>query len=448
MKVSVFGLGYVGCVSAACLAQDGHTVVGVDVDSRKVASINAGHAPFVEPDLQEILQSAKASGLLSATTVEIDAVSATDMALVCVGTPSAKTGEIKLEYLRAVLNTIGEALRDRTTPFVVVLRSTVLPHVVEGDLIPLLEKAAGRRLGDLLQFCYNPEFLREGTAIRDFYEAPMVVVGHNGSWAAKSVEQLYSKVKAPIVYTDIGTACMVKYVCNVFHALKVSFANEIGQISESFSVDGRRVMEIVCMDTKLNISPVYMKPGFAFGGSCLPKDLRAVVAESRFRGLTVPVIQGILPSNKAHLQGCIEAVLGTGEKSIGLFGLTFKEDTDDLRESPAVELAEALIGKGIDLKIYEPSISRDSIYGTNLSYIEQNIPHIWKLLTTDVSDLAKNSRVIVLLKRVSEAERKILRTLSEDQICIDYVNTIAHDELAARTMKFAIPAPAPELVLQ
>ncbi len=443
MNVSVFGLGYVGCVSAACLAQDGHRVVGVDVDNRKVVSINNGEAPFVEPDLEALLQSATARGALRATTDEAEAIAATDLALICVGTPSERTGEIKLDALRAVIATIGAALRNKATPFVVVLRSTVLPHVVEGELIPLLEKAAGKSLGDQLQFCYNPEFLREGTAIRDFYEAPMIVVGHASNWAADTVASLYSKVQAPIVQTDIGTACMVKYVCNVFHALKVSFANEIGQLSESLHVDGRRVMEIMCMDTKLNISPMYMKPGFAFGGSCLPKDLRAIVAESRLRGITLPVIQGILPSNKAHLQSCIDAVLDIGEKRIGLFGLTFKEDTDDLRESPAVELAESLIGKGMEIAIYEPSISHDTIHGTNLSYIEKNIPHVWKLLTTDLADMVTRSKVIVLLKKVNDEERRILGTLGADQVCIDFVNTIDPDQLKARTIKFAIPSREP-----
>lgn len=446
MKISVFGLGYVGCVSAACLAQDGHAVVGVDVDKRKVDSINEGRAPFVEPGLEDILQAAKERGILTATTDEKDAIAATDIALVCVGTPSARTGEIKMDYLRAVLRSIGNALHTRSTPFVVILRSTVLPHIVEGELIPLLEKAAGKKLGAQLQFCYNPEFLREGTAIRDFYEAPMVVVGHNDSWAAEIVAQLYDKVNAPIVNTDIGTACLVKYVCNIFHALKVSFANEVGQLSEALNVDGRRVMEIACMDTKLNISPMYMKPGFAFGGSCLPKDLRAVVAESRFRGLSLPVIQGILPSNKAHLESCIDSVIEVGERTIGLLGLTFKEGTDDLRESPAVELAEALIGKGMDLTIYEPSILQHTIHGTNLSYIEGSIPHVWKLLTTDLAAMARKSKVIVLLKKLNDQERGILSGLRKDQVCVDFVGAIEPSQLAARYVKFAIPSQ--EAVLQ
>jgi GDP-mannose 6-dehydrogenase len=440
MNISVFGLGYVGCVSAACLAQDGHTVIGVDVDERKVSSIAEGRAPFFEPGLEKLLGDAKNHGRLSATTNEVTAIRDTDVALICVGTPSERSGEIKLDALRGVLASIGAALRSKKTGFVVILRSTVLPHVVENELVPLLERAAGKRLGNEIQFCYNPEFLREGTAIRDFYEAPMVVIGHNGSWGAETVAQLYSKVEAPIVYTDIGTACLVKYVCNVFHALKVSFANEIGQLSESLNVDGRRVMEIVCMDKKLNISSMYLKPGFAFGGSCLPKDLRAVVAESRHRGLPLPVIQSILASNKAHLESCIDSVLSTGEKTVGLFGLTFKEGTDDLRESPAVALAEALIGKGIHVMVYEPAISHETIHGANLEFIEKNIPHIWRLLTPNLPDLLSN-KVIVLLKKTNEYERKALDALQPEQTCIDLANAIGKDELRARTLVFGLPHP-------
>lgn len=446
MKISVFGLGYVGCVSAACLAKDGHTVVGVDIDARKVSAVANGHAPFFEPGLEELLCEARGCASLTASTNEVEAISATDVALVCVGTPSERTGEIKLDALRAVLTSIGIALRERKAPFVVILRSTVMPNVVEGQLIPLLERAAGKKLGDQLQFCYNPEFLREGTAIRDFYEAPMVVVGHNGSWAAQTVAQLYGKVSAPIVYTDIGTACLVKYACNAFHALKVSFANEIGHLSESLNVDGRRVMEIVCMDTKLNISSMYMKPGFAFGGSCLPKDLRAVVAESRHRGLPLPVIQSILPSNKAHLESCIDHVLNTGEKAIGLFGLTFKEGTDDLRESPAVEFAERLIGKGLDVTIYEPAISRETIHGTNLSFIERNIPHIWKLLTSNLETMVQEAGVIVVLKKMNDQERRILQNLGAGQACMDLTGTIKLGELKSQILKLGTPSS--EVVLQ
>jgi len=444
MRISVFGLGYVGCVSAACLAQDGHKVVGVDVDQRKVTEISKGRAPFFEPELDALLSSATKAGNLTATTDENEAISSTDLALICVGTPSGRTGEVQLDALRTVLASIGAALHNRSTPFIVILRSTVLPHLVEEELIPLLERSARRSRGDAFQFCYNPEFLREGTAIRDFYEAPMVVIGHDGNWAAEAVGQLYAKVQAPIVYTDIATACMVKYVCNVFHALKVSFANEIGQLSESLKVDGRKVMEILCMDKKLNISSMYLKPGFAFGGSCLPKDLRAVMAESRRRGLPLPLIHCILASNKSHLQTCIDLVLETGEKSIGLFGLAFKEGTDDLRESPAVELAETLIGKGIRLTIYEPAISHETIHGTNLGFIEKTIPHIWSLLTPSMSDLLGN-KLVVLLKNISEAERALLHTMSTDQTCIDFANALRKDELKAKTLTVGVSSPEPVL---
>ena len=433
MNVSVFGLGYVGCVSAACLAQDGHNVIGVDVDPRKVATISAGRAPFFEPGLELMLNEAVLKGTLYATTEERDAIERSDMAMVCVGTPSRRTGEIRVDALRSVLTSIGQCLRDRVTPFVLILRSTVMPNIVEQELIPLLERSAGKSLGHLLQFCYNPEFLREGTAIRDFYEAPMIVIGHNDSWAAEFVAELYSKVDAPIVYTDIGTACTVKYACNAYHALKVSFANEVGQLSEQLKVNGRRVMEIVCMDRKLNISSMYMKPGFAFGGSCLPKDLRALTAETRTLGLSLPLLHSILPSNRAHLQTCIETILDTGVRSLGLLGLAFKEGTDDLRESPAIELAEALIGKGINLTIYEPAISSQTIYGSNLGYLENNIPHIWSLLTTSLSELL-NHHLIVLLRTISDDEREALRSLSAEHICIDLANALGSERLHARTL--------------
>jgi GDP-mannose 6-dehydrogenase len=440
LNISVFGLGYVGCVTAACLAHDGHRVIGVDIDSRKVEAIANGHAPFFEPGLEQLLTEAKERNLLSATTDEVRAIAATDLALICVGTPSERHGGINLDYLRSVLTSIGRALRDLRKPFIVVLRSTVLPHLVDEELIPALTNAAKKPLGEELQFCYNPEFLREGSAVRDFYEAPIVVIGHRSERAAGVVANLYTNVEAPITYTDIKTACLVKYVCNVFHALKVAFANEVGHISEALNVDARRLMEVVCEDTKLNIAPTYLKPGFAFGGSCLPKDLRALVAESRHRALTLPLIQSILPSNKAHLEACIESVLSTGCRRVGLLGLTFKDGTDDLRESPAVELAETLIGKGLQVMIYEPAISPGTVHGANLRFIESNIPHIWKLLT-DLPVLVQNSSVVVLLKKLNDAERGALHALRADQTCIDFVGALGSKELTASTIVFGVPQP-------
>jgi GDP-mannose 6-dehydrogenase len=438
LNISVFGLGYVGCVTAACLSRDGHRVIGVDIDSRKVEAVGRGHAPFVEPALEALLTEGKERGTLSTTSDEVHAVAASDLALICVGTPSDRNGEIRLDYLRSVLTSIGKALRDLQKPFTVVLRSTVLPHILEEVLIPTLTKAAGKALNDDLQFCYNPEFLREGTAVHDFYNAPMVVIGHRNESAANVVAQLYASVHAPVVLTDINTACMVKYVSNVFHALKVAFANEVGHLSEALNVDGRLLMEIVCQDTKLNIAPAYLKPGFAFGGSCLPKDLRAVVAESRHRFLNLPVIQSILASNKVHLETCIESVLETGVRSVGLLGLTFKEGTDDLRESPAVQLAETLIGKGIQVSIYEPAISSGSIHGANRRFIEHNIPHIWKLLT-DLPTLVQNSGVVVVLKKLGDVERRTLHAMGPHQTCFDFVGTIGKEELLALTVVFGVP---------
>ena len=438
MNISVFGLGYVGCVTAACLTRDGHRVIGVDIDVRKVEAVAKGHAPFVEPALEALLTEGRERGTLSATTDEVQAIAASDLALICVGTPSDRNGEIRLDYLRGVLTSIGKALRDLKKPFVVVLRSTVLPHILEKVLIPTLTKAAGRPLDDALQFCYNPEFLREGTAVHDFYNAPMVVIGHRSETAAKMVVEMYANVHAPVVLTDINTACMVKYVSNVFHALKVAFANEVGQLSSALNVDGRVLMEIVCQDTKLNIAPTYLKPGFAFGGSCLPKDLRAVVAESHHRSLTLPVIQSILHSNKAHLEMCIESVIETGGRSVGLLGLTFKEGTDDLRESPAVQLAETLIGKGLQVSIYEPAISSGSIHGANRRFIEGNIPHIWKLLT-DLPALVQNSSVVVLLKKLNDVERRALQELGPHQTCFDFVGALGGQELLAPTVIFGVP---------
>jgi GDP-mannose 6-dehydrogenase len=438
LNISVFGLGYVGCVTAACLTRDGHRVIGVDIDSRKVEAVARGHAPFVEPALEALLTEGKERGTLSATTDEVHAVAASDLALICVGTPSDRNGEIRLDYLRSALISIGNALRDLKKPFIVVLRSTVLPHILDEVLIPALTKAAGKTLGDDLQFCYNPEFLREGTAVHDFYNAPMVVIGHRSEPAASVVAQLYANVHAPVVLTDVNTACMVKYVSNVFHALKVAFANEVGRLSEALNVDARHLMEIVCQDTKLNIAPAYLKPGFAFGGSCLPKDLRAVVAESRHRCLTLPVIQSILHSNKAHLETCIESVVETGVRSVGILGLTFKEGTDDLRESPAVQLAETLIGKGMQVSIYEPAISSVSIHGANRRFIEDNIPHVWKLLT-DLPTLVQNSGVVVLLKKLGDAERRALQGLGPHQTCFDFVGALGRQELLAPTVVFGVP---------
>lgn len=447
MKISVFGLGYVGSVSAACFAKDGNHVIGVDIDERKVRLTGSGTACFFEPQLEDVLREMVECGRFSTTMDVADAVDRSNVAVVCVGTPSDRSGAISLMPIRSVLSGIARSLRFRSDYFVIVVRSTVLPKIVNDELVALIERESGKLVGHEIGFCYNPEFLREGSAIRDFYDSPLVVIGANDSRSAAVVSSLYQSVAAPVAVTDLRTAALVKYTCNMFHALKVAFANEVGHIAESMDVDAHALMEIVCHDTKLNIAPTYLKPGFAFGGSCLPKDLRAVLAETRKIGLKLPLLDSVLASNELHLKSCIEAVLRTNCKNIGLIGLTFKEETDDLRESPAVAVAEALIGKGCNLAIYEPAITPGSIYGRNLAYIENSIPHIWKLLRSDLSSILQRNKVVVVLKKLSAAERACFAVIREDQTCIDFVGAFRDTPLdRGRMIRFGVPEPEIDLV--
>jgi len=394
VRVSVFGLRYVGCVTAACLADSGHQVVGVDVDPHKVDCVNRGSAPFYERGLAELVAKNLKAGRLRAVQNDADAIQNSDIALICVGTPSDRDGSVKLDSLVNVFRSIGKQLRNRESYFVVALRSTVLPHLIENELVPLLASSSGKKVGTDVGFVCNPEFLREGSAIEDFYDTPLTLIGEMDGKAGRVVSDLYKEVKGQVVRTDIRTAFLVKYASNAFHALKVVFANEMGSLARQLSVDGRELMEIFCQDTKLNISDRYLQPGFAFGGSCLPKDLRALLAESQRRNLKLPVLESVLPSNELRLRACIRLVTDLGKRKVGLVGLSFKAGTDDLRESPAVEFAEALLGKGYELRIVEPTISPGSIYGSNLRFIEQSIPHIWKLLTTDFEQVVRGSGLL------------------------------------------------------
>jgi GDP-mannose 6-dehydrogenase len=361
---------------------------------------------------------------------------------VCVGTPSDRRGAISLTHVRSVLSEIARNLRDRSDYFVIVLRSTALPNVVGEELVKLIEREAGKVVGREIGFCYNPEFLREGCAIRDFYDPPFVVIGANDSRSAAVVSSLYESIKAPVTVTDVKTAALVKYTCNMFHALKVTFANEVGHIAESMDVDAHLLMDIVCRDTKLNIAPTYLKPGFAFGGSCLPKDLRAVLAETGKIGLQLPLLNSVLPSNESHLKACIESVLRTNCRNVGLIGLTFKEGTDDLRESPAVAIAETLIGKGCNLTIYEPAIAPGSVYGRNRAFVERSIPHIWKLLGNDLPSVLRANEAVVVLKRLSAAERACFAAFREDQTCIDFVGEFRDTPLErGKMIRFGVPMP-------
>ncbi len=418
MNVSVFGLGYVGSVSAASFAGDGHGVVGVDVNPGKVASLNEGRSPIVEKGLDELIADTVAAGRLRATTSTAEAVEATDLSLICVGTPSRRNGSLDLTYLQRVCEQIGEALRDKEAYHVVVVRSTVLPGTTHEVVIPALESASGKKYGTGFGVTVNPEFLREGTAIHDFRNPPLTLVGHNYRTDAEPTEMLYRSVEAPLVSTSIRTAEMIKYASNTWHALKVCFANEIGNLCKRLDIDSHDVMDIFCRDEKLNLSSYYMKPGFAFGGSCLPKDVRALQYRAKEVDLDLPVIQSILGSNQLQIQHAIDMVVETGRKKVGLLGFSFKAGTDDLRESPIVILAESLLGKGYQLCIYDRNVSLARLVGANKEYINTQIPHLSSLLCETIDEVLEKSDVIVVGNGAPEFADALKRT-RPDQAVID-----------------------------
>ena len=420
MRVSVFGLGYVGSVSAASLAADGHEVVGVDVNADKVASVNAGTSPIVEPGLGDLLSRGVSQGRLRATTSTEDAIRSSEVSLLCVGTPSRRNGSLDLAYLERVCQQIGAALRDQPAYHVVVVRSTVLPGTTHEVVIPALERESGKTYGDGFGVSVNPEFLREGTALSDFRRPPLTVVGHNHAADASGTIALYQAIDAPLVSTGIRVAEMMKYTSNAWHALKVCFANEIGNLCKSMGVDSHDVMDIFCRDDKLNLSRYYLKPGFAFGGSCLPKDVRALQYRAKEVDVEMPLIQSILTSNRLQIQHAIDQVLDTGRPNVGLLGFSFKAGTDDLRESPIVILAEALLGKGRRLRIYDRNVSLARLVGANKDYIEKQIPHLSSLLCNTVQEVIDGSEVIVVGNAAPEFTQGVT-ACRPDQIIIDLV---------------------------
>lgn len=428
MKVSVFGLGYVGSVSAASFAADGHEVVGVDVNPDKVASVNAGRSPIVEPGLETLLASAVADGRLRATGDTADAVAATEVSLVCVGTPSRKNGSLELTYLERVCEQIGAALRNRSSYHVVVVRSTVLPGTTHSVVIPALERESGKRYGEGFGVSVNPEFLREGTAIKDFRKPPLTLVGHNHAADASGTIALYQAIDAPLVSTSIRVAEMMKYTSNTWHALKVCFANEIGNLCKRLDIDSHEVMDIFCRDEKLNLSSYYLKPGFAFGGSCLPKDVRALQYRAKEVDVELPVISHILPSNRLQIDQAFNQVMDTGRQRIGLLGFSFKAGTDDLRESPIVILAEALLGKGKALRIFDKNVSLARLVGANKEYIDRQIPHLSSLLCDTIEEVVDQSEVIVVGNQAPEFAEALKNTRS-DQIVIDLVRLPVYGSL-------------------
>jgi GDP-mannose 6-dehydrogenase len=420
MKVSVFGLGYVGCVSAAAFADDGHEVVGVDVMPEKVAAVNAGRSPIVEPGLDELLQRGVSEGRLRATTSTEDAVMATDLSLICVGTPSRKNGSLDLTYLTRVCEEIGQVLKEKDRYHVVVVRSTVLPGTTHTYVIPTLEAASGKKYGEGFGVSVNPEFLREGTAIRDFRNPPLTLVGHNHAADAAPTKALYQNIDAPLFSASIRVAEMMKYTSNAWHAVKVVFANEIGNLCKRVGVDSHEVMDIFCQDDKLNLSSYYLKPGFAFGGSCLPKDVRALQYRAKEVDLEMPLINSVLGSNRLQVQHAIDRIVETGRKRVGLLGFSFKAGTDDLRESPMVILAEALLGKGYQLCIYDRNVSLARLVGANKQYINEQIPHLSQHLCESIDDVIATSDVIVVGNASPEFSEAVTRC-RPDQIVIDLV---------------------------
>jgi GDP-mannose 6-dehydrogenase len=391
--VAVLGLGYVGCVTAACLARMGRRVHGVDKDPIKVASINAGKAPFYEPELEETVSAAVAAGLLSAATELEPALAAVDMALVCVGTPSERNGNFSLEQLERVLGDVRRCLQGRTRPLILAIRSTVFPGTIEELTGPMMA------VYPLLSVVANPEFLREGAAMRDFLEPALVVVGGSGEQPARAVAELYEPLGVRPCIVSLRTAEMIKYCCNAFHALKITFANEVGALSGRLGLSANEVMETLCRDTRLNISSAYLKPGFAFGGSCLPKDLRALTYHAMRMDLNLPLLESVLPSNQRHLERAVERVLDFPGARIGVFGLAFKENTDDLRESPTVTAIEQWVGKGKDVRVYDPHIQLDRIYGSNWRFIQNALPHIGKLLTPHLPEVLEWCDAVVIAHR-------------------------------------------------
>lgn len=423
MKVSVYGLGYVGCVSAACLAREGHEVVGVDVNARKVDQVNRGEATILEEGIGELVEEQVAAGRLRATTDAREAVAASEISMVSVGTPSRPNGSIDLSAVERVAEQIGEALRSTDDDHVFVLRSTVLPGTLEKRVIPRLVESSGRELGEGLAACSNPEFLREGSSIADFYDPPFTLIGAEDQSAADRVADLYRGIDAPVHRVPVRAAEMVKYACNAFHALKVSFANEIGNVCKEMGVDSHEVMELVCADRKLNISPAYLKPGFAFGGSCLPKDVRALLYEARSRDVETPVLRATMETNRQQVERAARMVLETGRRSVGILGLSFKAGTDDLRESPMVSLVEILLGKGLDLKVYDRNVRESGLVGANREFIESQIPHIWSLLESDLSKVVESSEVLVI-GNASEEYGDVEELRSEDQMVVDLVRIL------------------------
>lgn len=422
MKISIFGLGYVGAVSLACLSRDGHDVIGVDIDRTKLDLIMAGKTPVVEEGMVDLMARVAASGKVTVTTDAQAAVLDSEISLVCVGTPSAANGSQDQGAILRLAEEIGGAIAEKQEPHVVVFRSTLVPGTVEDVLRPIIEAQSGKKEGEDFFLCFQPEFLREGSSIRDYDKPPFTVVGANHAYPVERLRELFGQLPCKFLETTVRSAEMMKYCCNNFHALKITFANETARLCDALGVDAFEVMDLMCQDTHLNISRAYLKPGFAFGGSCLPKDLRATTYLAKIHDIEIPMLAGIMPSNRDHLDLALQKLLATGKRKIGFIGLSFKTGTDDLRESPLVTLAEQLIGKGMQLSIYDPEVRLAQLLGANRSFIEKHLPHIGQMLRAEIEGVIDESEVLV----VGLADQAVFDTLASrcrpDQVVLDLVN--------------------------
>ncbi|MBS0446975.1 MAG: UDP-glucose/GDP-mannose dehydrogenase family protein [Proteobacteria bacterium] len=421
MNISIFGLGYVGAVSLACLGRDGHDVIGVDIDPAKLDLIRAGKTPVVEEGMVELMERVAASGRVTVTTDVGRAVRDSEISLVCVGTPSAANGSQDQGAVLRLAEAMGRAIAEKSEPHVVVFRSTLVPGTVEDVLRPIIERTSGKRDGEGFFLCFQPEFLREGSSIRDYDKPPFTIVGANHAQPAERLRALFGHLPAKFIRTSVRAAEMMKYCCNNFHALKITFANETARLCDALGVDAFEVMDLVCQDTQLNISRAYLKPGFAFGGSCLPKDLRATTHLAKMHDVEIPMLASIMPSNQRHLDLALQRILALGKRRIGFIGLSFKSGTDDLRESPLVTLAEQLIGKGMELAVYDPEVLLSRLLGANRSFIERHLPHIGRMLQPEIATVIADSDVLV----VGLGDKAIVDALAAhgrtDQTVIDLI---------------------------
>jgi GDP-mannose 6-dehydrogenase len=431
MKLSILGLGYVGVVSAACFAKRGHEVIGADVNATKVSIINAGKSPIVEPGIEELIAEAVKAGNLKATTDAEEAVAKSDVSIVCVGTPSQQNGSLDLTYVKRVCQQIGVAMEKKKTKHTVVIRSTMLPGTIYDVVVPTLEVYSGLKAGTGFGIVINPEFLRESTSIYDFDHPPFTLIGADDQEAADLVARLYAGIDAPVYVTRVKEAEMVKYSCNAFHATKVVFANEIGNLCKKLGVDSHPVMEVFCKDTKLNLSPYYLKPGFAYGGSCLPKDVRAIVYKARSVDVDTPLLSSLNQSNRLQIESAVEKVLASKCRQVGVLGMSFKSGTDDLRESPMVVLIETLIGKGTKLAIYDRDVELARLFGANKEYIEREIPHISSLMKSEISEVVQGAELIIVGKKEAEY-RDALKTAAPTTVIFDLVRLGGDVEMAPK----------------